>query len=544
MVLANTYNRLKMTMSAAVSAAIATWNEKYTIPSEFFEWDDYTSRASRYWYSESMYNNIQYRTIAKIAAKLRADYGLYTQIRPIYNPVKRLVDMYPSKCYPGSLDMESLATGAIPIKANTGNDAANEQLIEALKQLLKWSNFGKTKTLYVRTGAKLGDVFLKVVDDRQREKVRLEVVNPNKVKWCEFDPVGNITEAWIEYQREDEQEHKYIYGEYISKEAFATFKDGQPYAYYDNMLGEPVSEWPNEYGFVPLVHIPHTETDLTYGMTPFHSSMEKIHGLNDAASIVNDAARLMVQQMLVFTGINKETATKENASAKRDEIPTFYLPSKDASVTTISPSLNLQDALQNVAAILEEIERDLPELALHRLRDTEMSGVAIRNAYGDAISKFTEANGQYDDGFERAAQMGISIGGHRGYKGFEPFNLDSYDRGDLEFSVKERDIVQDTLPKETKLNLTLQAADNPAGRLVLSELEYSEEQIDEVMNAADTKAEMQARNEVNGFLQSMLNDPNQQQPQDNNSDVPNGQQQPDQPNTEDNQQPPEMAGTR
>jgi len=492
------FNKVRTSASAAWGAALSTWREEYTIPAEYFDWDTYEARVSRYWANEAMYNNIQYRTVALIAAQIKSKYRLYKHIRPVYNPVKRLVDMYPTKAYPGSLDTEMLETGALPITPQTETDAGNDQLVEAIKQVLKWSNFGKNKTLYPRTAAKLGDVFLKVVDDRQREKVRFEVLHPGKVKWCNFDPVGNITEVWIEYQRTDPTtDVKYKYSEFINKEMFATYRDGKPYAYYENMFGEMVNEWPNEYGFVPLFLCAFSETDMYYGMTSFHSSIPKIHELNDAASIVNDAARMKVQQLLARSGADSATLNAANQSnaSNRDEMPMLFLP-KEASINPVSPTLELGDAIVNVDKILAEVERDMPELAMYRIREQgELSGVAIRSMYGDAVSKFTEANGQFDHTLKSAIQACISIGGMRGYDGFEPFSLDSYDRGDLEFMIKERDIIEETIGLESRLNLTMQAANNPAGHLVLSELGYSDAQIENVdkrvleqalMNAAIT----------------------------------------------------------
>ena len=160
----------------AVNAGISAWKDEYNSAGEQFAWDDYEARIKRYENHEHYYANTAYTRLQRYAEAYKARHSLYKNIRSIYNPVKRLVDFYVANVYGGSIDMEGFDSGAIPIVAN------DDALIEAIRQTIIWSNWQSKKSLFVRTGAKLGDVFVKCVDDADRRKVRAEIVHPSRIR--------------------------------------------------------------------------------------------------------------------------------------------------------------------------------------------------------------------------------------------------------------------------------------------------------------------------------------------------------------------------
>lgn len=142
-----------------------------------------------------------------------------------------------------------------------------------------------------------------------------------------------------------------------------------------------------------------------------------------------------------------------------------------------------------------EIERDLPELSLHRLRDGgNATGPGIRAAYNDASARLIKLQSNYDAGMVKAHQMAVAIGGYRGYEGFEGFGLDSYARGDLDHSIKPRAIVDDEIDRTVKLQL-LQSGGHT--ELLLRELEYDE---DTIAKELGRKEEAQ-RNAIRGLVE-------------------------------------------
>src|SRR5690606_10237678 len=131
--------------------------------------------------------------------------------------------------------------GALPIVG------ASDSLKAAIRQTLKWSNWGEMMRLYVRNGAMYGDSFIKVIDQPAKHKVRFEILHPALFKEIEFDEVGNIVRCLIEYEESETlsngQSKAYTHSEEITKTSFATFRDGEPFAYYHDAHDQPVSSW-------------------------------------------------------------------------------------------------------------------------------------------------------------------------------------------------------------------------------------------------------------------------------------------------------------
>jgi hypothetical protein len=463
------------------AAGYQAWNEEYFIPLEDYLYDSYKVRLARYWQFRLYADNTIFTTIQKYAESQKKARGLYRHIRSIYNPVSRLIDLEVAKVYGGNIDYANqLSGGAIPIVG------ADETLLEAIAQLFVWSNMGAAKNRFVREGATYGDSSWKVIDDKAAGKVRLEVLDPRKIADVKVDAVDNVKAIRIEYLRYDEAAKKdYLYTEIIDQESFRTFKENKPFAYYEDGAGNMVDGWDNEYGFVPVRLAKHKDAggDVTFGTTSFNTSLSKIDALNDLASNIHDAIRKNINPQWGIAGnFNIQNGAKITSPAeKKDEQPFVKFP-EGATITPLVFALDLPGAIGALDKLIKEIEADMPQLALQRMRETggNVSGVTIKNLYGDSSDRLLETQGNYDAAMVAAVQMGVTIGGHNGYRGFEAFDLDSYDAGDLEFTIKPRPIFSDELDKSQKITLTLQAADSPAMRLVLAELGYNDEQIDEV----------------------------------------------------------------
>lgn len=477
----------------AVRVGYHTFREEYITPEEQFDWGDYQARLSRYALYEAMYNNTVYRNIQRWSLVYKQNYELYKHIRGIYNPAYRLVELIAAKTMGGMIDWGALKGGAIPV---TG---ADERLVDALLQVMRWSKMGQTKTLYARQGAKLGDVGLWVVDEPERQKVRIEVLHPAKIKDIEFDSIGNVVKTCIEYEREwiDEAGRKQsvTYRMDADKERFRTYKDDTPYAWQADARGTPMDEWPNPYGFVPLVKTDFKDLGMKWGGNAFHAGINKINEVNDAASILNDGIRKAADPPWGATGVQTErdivvpgslddgTSTTEH-SHQRDDSPILGFP-KDSTLTSMAPNIDVAGIAGNIQDLLMELERDYPQLALHRLRESsgDTSGIAIRNAYGDAVGLLQEAMGNLDDGLIRALQMAVSIGGFRRYDGFAGYDLNSYDRGDLDFYIKERPIFEDGFTLDQRVQIIGNLPPNAAAAryILVNELEVTAEDADAII---------------------------------------------------------------
>lgn len=456
-------------------AALAAWNGQALIPTQQAGWELWSSRLFRYELYDQYYSNNVYSFSDRFSPIHKSAYELYKNIRAIENVVNRLIELYVSKVYGGSINMETLETGAIPFALN------DNRTRQAIRRAFTDSNWQTLKSLYVRQGALYGDVGLWIVDDREKQQVRLETLDPRKIKHCTFDSIGNVTEVHIEYYKVEEKDtatpggmparNMYLYTLIATEEKFITFKNGTPYAFFKNANGELVSEWDNEYGFVPLVMVQHRNIGLSFGMNPFQASLRKIDELNDMVSLLDDAIRKHVNVLWYFAGVSKSTDLVASTT-DRDQMPAVYGPAGSKPEPMVA-QIDIAAASAHINELILEIERDMPELALHRLREKGLATApGVRASYSDAIDRIVEARGNYDAGLERALKMLIRIGGYNRYQDYEGFSLDS----EPKFYIKERPVIDDELPKQEKVAalITSQAP----REAIWSELGYTQDTID------------------------------------------------------------------
>ena len=481
----------------AVRAGMDAYNERALVPVESYGWDTYQARLLRYQIYTAYLNNTAYSSLESFSPVLKASNRLYKKIRGIYNPVARQNKLLISYIYGGSIDMEHLTGGAIPIVT------ANPAVIDAIRQTFTWSQWGVNKSLMVRWGASLGDVALKIVDDRERQKVRMEVLNPGQIRDVELDEVGNVKAIIIEYERAENpiigdiqpsrfgvlntrQAKTYTYTEKIDAEKFQTFKNGEPFPYYSDMNGQPLTEWPNEYGFVPVALGGHAPLGLTWNANAFYESLRKVDEVNDQASLLNDQVRKVVIPLLFGKNIRQKNDI-QLAGSEEDKYNIIYSTSENSDLVPIAPNIDIAGVAGNIKDMLAELERDLPELALQRMRENggNFTSPGVRAAYSDAEGRIIEARGNYDSTLVRALQMAISIGGYNGYTNFQSFNLDSYDRGDLDFYVKDRPVIADSLSLSERITFLGSVSAMPPSiqAIALEEMGYDDETIDGVVNA-------------------------------------------------------------
>lgn len=479
--------RIMTSMNAARRAFTQAWSEKSlsTLPligvNSLTEWNTFSARLFRYTDAFHYFGNTTYTNVQKYFTGKRVDQKLYRFMLPIYNPVQRSVEAYVAKVFGGMLDTETLTTGAIPIVTS------NPAVIDALRQLWAWSDWGRQKAVMTRLCAICGDVGLKVVDDRQRGKVRMEVLHPGLFEDVQFDGVGNVKRVVISFNKVDERGTEFLYTEIIDKEQFATFRDGKPFAFFMDASGNPVETWANEYGFVPVVIGKFRDIGEHWGANVLYGTWRKVDILNDIASLLNREIRKNVVQVYAVTGASKKddlvlTGTEEN-------IPFLELP-KDATINPLAHSLDINATRSVIEDHLKELERDMPELSLHRIRESggNLTAPGVRSAYSDAISRVQEVRGNLDATLVRAQMMAMSVGALGGYENFN-FAPNAFVDGDLEHHIKGRAVIEDELTQLERVQALIQM--QAPAEVVLKEMGgFSAEEI-ETVGASITQLQQQ-----------------------------------------------------
>jgi hypothetical protein len=428
------------------------------LDSEDFE--DFETRKMRYQIFFGFYENTVYREVAhRWAKKYKADHGLYKYIRNIYNPAYRLCEFHHTHLYGGRLDPK--AGNGLVIPSAEPIITENERLRPALAQLWRDSNWGINKDIMTLYGPIMGDFGLRVIDDPAREKVYIDVVHPRMIKSVDKDRFGNVKAYELEEEREDPDNpnRRVLYNETAERDGdfvvFRTFKDGVPYDWEpgEDSGGEDSggggAEWAEPYGFVPFVHGLHNNVGMDYGWSELHPFRSKVHEVDDLASKLDDQIRKIVDPIWLGSGMSKPKKdpktegaepTDERPQPGREEVPILYAD-KDARIQAFVADLDIAAVSSQINDILKEIERDYPELQSDIWTPSgEVSGRAIRVARQRTESKMIMRRVNYDRAVVSVQQMAIAIGGEMGYEGYGGFNLESFDKGDLDHLVGPRPV--------------------------------------------------------------------------------------------------------
>lgn len=429
----------------------------------------------------------------------KQNYNLYRNIRMIYNPVRRLVNFYAGQVYPGVLseDGAKLPDG-VPLAVPFSEDT-DKRLKAAVAQFWQWSNWQARKSVQVRYGAALGSTLIEIVDNLENGTVGADVIWPGFVTDLRLDTADNVKSYALQYMAMEDQQG-YIYRKEVDGQSFRYFRDGEPYDYGSGSVVE------NPYGFAPATWIKHTDVGGTHGSPVVAGSIGKIDELNNLASHVHDQIHKVIgapQVMWSDGAIGKLFDTQKRGSTTdfpqqtSDEESILLLKGPaNGHVETLAGNLNLADALQIMTMLIGELEQDHPELTFYKeLRAmSQVTGPAASRLVGDVNSRFAEASAAYDQANIKLFQMAVAIAGFRANSGawgplnhqqqkFLPFNLDSYENGDLDMAIMPRPLLVPTRGEIGQENETMWrgvAFANQAGvppEFVLREAGWTEDKI-------------------------------------------------------------------
>jgi hypothetical protein len=182
-----------------------------------------------------------------------------------------------------------------------------------------------------------------------------------------------------------------------------------------------------------------------------HAGIDKFNEVNDVASKLDDQIRKLTEGLFMLSGVKKPSndLTLTESSKSRDrpqpgrEDQNFLYVKEGATATSLVNDIPIAETSEHVQTILQEIERDYPELQDDIWNaQGETSGRAISVARQRPESKILQRRPNYDNPLVRAQQMAIAIAGERGYgEGeFNGFGLDSFDAGDLDHRIGPRPV--------------------------------------------------------------------------------------------------------
>jgi hypothetical protein len=439
--------------------------------------DSFDARQMRYEINWALLENSVYNKINKWAHTLKIERGLYEATRGIYNPTARIIDAWQTFIWGGILD---LAAGdgndkpsALPIFIPDANAKADD-LRAAISALWLASSWQIRKDAFTMRTATFGDGALLVVDDTERGRMYLKTIHPGTIRDITLDDFGNVKGYVIEEWRDDPKTERLrvgaqmnqvpnqvLYTERASRDGnlvvYETYLNNAPYAWNTDQG----AKWEEGYGFVPLVMCQHNNVGGNWGWSEIHSAFAKFFEVDDLSSKLHDQIRIIVHSKWFLAGVDKPSTTPtiraETSSSstdvdikrrqRREEEPFVYAPQGSTATPMVAP-LQIADASAEIKQTLEGLESDFPEL-----KDDiwtaggDASGKALAVARQRVETRVDKRRPNYDNALVRAQQMAIAIGGYRGYKGYEEFDLNSFDAGELNHSIGDRPIFR-PLPQD------------------------------------------------------------------------------------------------
>lgn len=434
------------------------------------EHQDFQPIPNLYALYQSYYDNTMYGRSGRYADPRT---GKPINLRPIHNPVSRIVDWYAGRVVPGTWTADGLPSDGRPNRIPYENETS-EAIRMAVQQAFSWGSQGFDLGLYVRTGATLGDVFAEIVSDPERQKVYPKLVHPKYVTDIEWNDTSDVTRYRVDIPMQDANGRPYVWGKIVEKETITTLKDGRPHGYD----GEPETV-PNPWGFVPAVWVQHRNVGGQHGAPCFAGVLGKIDELNGIVSEIDDYILKFTKQYVIIgtddpakfmEAVNGSNASRRNVGGagapvtdsevlgRRDSLPVSAAKQPVTAVRLLE-NMGLADAVPHRDRLLVEIEQDLPEIMLNEklLGMQQVTAPGARQLVLDVEQKLNEAAANYDAGIVKLGQMCISVAAQciadgvwdrRGMTAaqqkFAVFSADSYDRGELAFSLVPRSLISET----------------------------------------------------------------------------------------------------
>lgn len=483
-------------LGAAYTAGLQAWGD----PTSVGRARTLQQRVLDYQIAWLYYRNKMFSSDVGTFADYLEDRGLYQYTRLIFNPVPQVVGFYEDHVFPAPANVRALEDGTQLVTAVM--DTTPDDLTEAIAQLDQWGNWQSESYRAVRFCGATGNVLIEGVDDLEREKITHDIRWPGVVKDLVLDAQGNVKSYAVEYRTTDSK-GEYTYRKEVTAEEFRYYRDDQLFT----PEGRTAAIEENPYGFVFAVWVKHIDDGSDYGCSAVWN-IDKVDELNSLASHAHDHIHKLVESPKVLatkgsivpiTGADQTEGEDEISphDTRRDWM--LLKAPEGTSVLDLSGTLKLAEADPYIARLLESFSADYPELQAHEVikQNSQLSGAALERMLGPAQAKLDRACANYFQQIIKLRQMGVAIAGWRVNKGgwkqrteqqkrFQPFGLESYAAGQLNFGIK-RSLLVEATEAETEELLTKKATRAVQLEGLIDEQEglriagYSDEQAEEIV---------------------------------------------------------------
>lgn len=422
---------------------------------EWDAWGRWDARRLRYQINWGLYcNDAFWDEVHRWSMSLKSRNGLYTYIRPNFNPIARLVEFHATHLVGGTLDRD--AGDGSQIKSALPIETKSNAVRLGLSHLWRDSRWAIEKDVWARKGAALGDIALKGCDDPHRQCVGMEIVDPGALKWIDRDrKTGRVYSYLLEEIRYDPRKprpgtlsptvdpaslrNSVTYNEEAwidgSEVVYRTYLNGGLFDWRCRPDGTPIGtasdaepEWRVPYAFIPLVVTQHLPVGLQWGLAEGHTVVSKILELADVGSNLGDYIRRVLNDAVVISGVQTpkddvkttggDDPTIGNPQPGRTKRRMLYLTDPNAKVQHLTQDLDVPGVSGHLQMLRDDVNEDYPELDMDLWKTGDPSGRALRTARQRAESKVQQRRSSYDESLVLMQRMCLAIGGLRGYEGY------------------------------------------------------------------------------------------------------------------------------
>jgi hypothetical protein len=455
-------------------------------------------RAAQFRYIEAWVDGTVLHPSLPYRKVLTSKYRVYRDIRLVWNPTPSIIKFWSGILYPGNLsaDGKPFASGkplAIPI-----SDDAKDTLKVAIAQNWQWGNFQARKAVLGRYGSMSGSCLVEVVDAVPRRKVFLKPIRPDYVADRTLNESDDCIAYAVQLTRIDPATGKpYVYRKEVDKESIRTFR-AEPGS--DKFVLYPYdgveAEIQNPYGFCPAVWIKHIEIGADDGAGALDPLLLDLLEINSIQSQIDDALQRSTHNINIQFGGSNPTpvlnnkkrestnANDEDDDSARESVAFWYSQTAGTIVSLSGSSMNVGDARAYLADRKQDFKDRHPEIDMYNQlrRMSQVTGPAAEILLGDTTNLVREVRSNYDRGVVNAQQMAVSISAFRAkrqtngtggdwlllgpltkqHEKFTGYDMNSYERGELDHEILDRDLVPDP-PPSPKERRELAEADKRLG---------------------------------------------------------------------------------
>jgi hypothetical protein len=371
-------------------------------------------------------------------------------LKPLRNPAYRVVEFHAQHMWQGTLP------DAMPIVTD------NQRIIEPIEQVWAWSNWNSTKQVASRHIAMYGDLFLKVAQTTDQQRVFYQILEPETVTDFDADERDFVTYCRIDVPQiqrlANGTTRSFTHTEEWNKATgmLRVWEHQEPPSRSIQEIGEPirVAEIAS-FGidFIPIVHAKFADIGELRGTGSFTPALDKIDEACRQATRLsqmlfrhNNVTHVLKANSVDASGrpmppprINETDATTDDDGTITLGDERFIKLPGMSELQQLVPNINYEAALHVLQDHMIELEGDLPELVLYRMSDgRDLSGRAVRLMMGPAIARLEEARGNAESALIRADQMALTMCQNAG---LFPDLGGSFEDGSFEHSFEQRDVL-------------------------------------------------------------------------------------------------------